>query len=205
MPGSPRGRAIETFQTGIPDLKLIRYENRLNLYLRIYDRESRKNIYRSLPTTDTTTALKIFHETYRDYLTNPVQKKEEKTTMVDCVDMWCRHIESRCKKKEIGEKTKVSKIHTITSGILPYLQQHKLLRVKEMNPRVHFKKYVEWRIEQGYKHSTIGIEIKHLNEWLKFLHTKGIIKDPTSDISLPRRTYKAQSEEESVEAFTDEQ
>lgn len=48
--------------------------------------------------------------------------------MVDCVDIWCRHIESRNKKKEIGEKTKASKIHTITSGKLPYLQQHKLLR-----------------------------------------------------------------------------
>ena len=143
MPGQPRGKAIETLEVGIPDLRLIRYENRLNLYLRIYDRESRKNIYRSLPTTDTTTALKIFHETYRDYLTNPVQKKEEKTTMVDCVDMWCKHIESRYKKKEIGEKTKVSKIHTITSGILPYLQQHKLLREREMDPRKHFKKYVE--------------------------------------------------------------
>ena len=32
-----------------------------------------------------------------------------------------------------------------------------------------------------------------------------MIKDPTSDVSLPRQTYQAQSEEESVEAFTDEQ
>lgn len=205
VPGARRGKQIESIPTGIPDLTLVRYENRPNYILRIYNQETKKNVYRALNTADPKTALRTFHETYKEYLLNPTRGKEVKETITDMVDIWTEHIIARRKRGEIAEKTKVSKISSIKLGILPFLMDKKLLRITDINPRKAFKDYVEWRRPQGYKLSSIQVEVKHLNEMMGFLHKKGLIQDPTTDVEIPRQTYEAKAAEDRISAFTDQQ
>ena len=199
------GPVVDQLETGLNDLKLIRYENRPNFYLRIYDRDLKRNVFRVLNTADPVTAQRTYQEVYKNYLQNPVVKKADKKTMIQLVDLWINHVEGREKRNEIEEKTMVAKITTIKNGVLSYLINKKLLRVSDINFRKDFSDYVNWRIEKGYKRSTIETEIKHIKEWVRFLHQKGYIKDPTIELTIPRQTYKAKEEEGSIQSFTDDQ
>ncbi len=204
MPTS-RGKTEEIIDTGIPDLKLVRFENRQFLYLRIYDRNRKVNVLKALKTADPTLALRTYPEIYQQYLANPVVPRIEKKTLTDLIDIWIRHINERYNRKEIALKTKVAKINTIEKGVIPYMQHYKLLRICDVNPKKDFSKYVEWRLSQNYKRSSISTEIKHLKEFIRYLHLKGYVKDPVVDLTLPRQTYEAQQEEDSITSFTDEQ
>ena len=121
------------------------------------------------------------------------------------VDLWINHVESRLKRHEITHNTKVNKINTIKNGVLPYLIDQKVLRVAAVDGRKTFKNYVEWRTQQGVKRSTLVTEIKHIKEFVTWLHLKNLLPSPVVDLSLPRQTYQAKAAEGKVEAFTDEE
>lgn len=58
---------------------------------------------------------------------------------------------------------------------------------------------------QGYKQSSIKLEIKIIKEFANYLQKNGFIKDATCNLPIPRMTHEAKEEEENEKAFNEEQ
>ena len=67
------------------------------------------------------------------------------------------------RRQEIAFKTIESK-RAHLRVMLRYLVDMRLLRVKKLDPQSHFKNYVDYRIEKGYKLFTIKHERKIMHE-----------------------------------------
>ena len=204
MPRKSLGKIIESHPTGFPDVCIIKFENRPFFYIRIY--HAKKYYYRTTETVDVGRALKVVPEIFTTFLQNPTSnEKNESHSVSFLIDKFVAHHELRVKRGEITERTWEAKHNSLRSGMLAYLIEFSLLRVNELNFKKDFEKYASWRKAQGYKHSTIKLEVKIIKEFATWLHTNGFIKNATCNIPVPRQTHEAREEEENERAFTEEQ
>ena len=199
-----KGKIIENISTGFPECVLIRYEHRPYYYLRIYDRQRKKQYFRSTETASPETALRITPEIYTNFLQNPTPDKADKFTLTQLVDLFIQHVEKRLMRVEIAETTAVSKINTCRQGVIPYLMHKSLLRVCDIKPKEHFKDYANWRLDNGYRLQSIKTEVKHLREWGKWIYKQNYVNESDFIVEVPRQTYLKQ-DQELGKAFTDDQ
>jgi len=204
---SGRGALVEKLPTGFPNVELCRYAITPNWYGRFYQPNTRRYYLRSLETADQQRALKILPEIYTAFLQDPTALQEKRRkTVVELIDEWLVFNEERVKAGEITERTLQNKTSVMKNSVIPYLFEQQLLRVSDINPRKAFANYVSWKLKDGFKHSSVSCEIVMIKEWVRYLHKKGYVKDPTTDIRLPRQTHaKRVSEETRCESFTDHQ
>ena len=189
----------------MPDVRLIRFENRQFWYMRIYSRETKRNVFRVLNTESKEEALRVFPEIYRQWLLNPNPSgRETKKTVIQLAEEWMEEVDQRVQRKEITANTAISKKQPVIHAVIPYLIDKGLHQTKTLQPNKDFQEFVPWMMMKDYKRSTIKTYSKSLVEWMKWLYKKKHISDPVLDIQLPRQTYAKQVEDRSVFAYTED-
>lgn len=201
-----KGRIIQKLPTGFPNVELILHANNPYWYVKIYDLTEKRNFIRSTNTADEAKAMRVLPEIYTAFLQSPdALKRQHKLTTCDLVDKWISHVDLRLKRREIEETTHGNKTFSMRKAILPYILDHNLLRITDINPKKDFKAYVDWRLDQGLKLSSVLNEVKHLKEWLTWCYKQNYIDSNDIIIHIPRQTSKKKYEDdESAKAFTNE-
>ena len=189
----------------MPDVRLIRFENREFWYMRIYSREDKKNIFRVLNTESKEEARRVFPEIYRQWLINPNPSgREAKKTVIQLAEQWMEEVDQRVQRQEITENSGIAKKAPVIHAVIPYLIDKGLNKTSRLQPNKDFQGFVSWMMMKDYKRSTIKTYSKSLVEWTKWLYRKKHISDPVLDIELPRQTYAKQVEDRTVFAYTED-
>jgi len=201
-----RGKQLEKIQTPFPAVHLVLFANSPYWWIRFWNKQKRQSFFRSTETVDKDRAMALVPEVYQEYLQNPdANRADDGITVPELIDRFVAHHEGRVKRKEITARTWDAKQNSLKTGLLRYLIEFSLLRVKELDFRKHFKSYPQWRKALGYKTSSIKLEVKIIKEFANWCLKHGYIKDATCNIEVPRQTHEAKDEETMERAFSEEQ
>jgi integrase len=201
-----RGKQLEKIQTPFPSVFLVLFANSPYWWIRFWNKQKRQSFFRSTETVDKDRAMALVPEVYQEYLQNPdANRADEGITVPELIDRFVAHHEERVKRKEITARTWDAKQNSLKTGLLNYLIEFRLLRVKELNFRKDFVRYPSWRKALGYKTSSIKLEVKIIKEFANWCLKNGYIKDATCNIVVPRQTHEAKDDETNERAFSEEQ
>ena len=139
----------------MPDVRLIRFENRQFWYMRIYSRETKRNVFRVLNTESKEEALRVFPEIYRQWLLNPNPSgRETKKTVIQLAEEWMEEVDQRVQRKEITANTAISKKQPVIHAVIPYLIDKGLHQTKTLQPNKDFQS-LSLDDDEGLQRSTI--------------------------------------------------
>ena len=159
----------ETYETGQQNIKIVKFNKRNNLYLYIYDSETRKVSYTSLGSPDIEYCKSNWFKSYEKYVKKggsptKVRKTSLKNKYKEFIDFQLGRVD----RNEIKESTFKTVWERMRNRILPYIEQSGVKSVQDITRKSFQDFSVYWK-SNGKDIGTINNDINTFNLFLTWL------------------------------------
>ena len=180
----------ETYETGQENIKIVKFSQRKNYYLYVYDGVTRKVGYASLGSANLDECKKGWLKTYADYIKRGGSITHvKKTAIIPKLKEYIDYQYERAARGEIKERSARTYWERVRNRIIPYVEHKKIKVFQELDRKI-FKDYHQYWLKEGKDGTTTNDAITTFNHFLDWLIDEDILDAGKKPVLKKHRIVK---------------